>query len=121
MDRQDLDQTALDFCTERAAFHKGEADAGDDDYLPEKDRRNRAHVLGPNCRVQAGDDVLNNGNPVRVIGAAREEGWFLGLQQTPWGFADVPMEGQYITDRAPADPNEEPLPIFVEPEPAEEP
>lgn len=118
MDRQQLDQDLVTFCEQKAAQHKQEADDGADDYLPEKDRRNRPNVLGPLCRVKGGDDVLHNGLPVRVIGPAREEGWFYGLEVARFGPIDVPMEGQYITDRAPADPTEEPLPVFIEDEPA---
>lgn len=115
MQRLDLDQDALDFIARQRAYHVREAEGGADDYLPEQDRRNREHVLGPLARVQRDDDVLLNGDVYRVIGPAREEGWLYVLVQSFRGLTDMPMEGRYITDRAPADPLDEPLPIFEEP------
>lgn len=127
MQRQDLDADALAFVEQQRAYHKSQADRGDDDYLDAEHRRNRAQVLGPRCRVQLDDDVLIEGKVRRVIGPARGEGSFYALVQNAEGRCiDVPFDGQLITDRAPADPLEEPLPIFEEPaieddDPADEP
>jgi hypothetical protein len=128
MDRQQLDQTALDFIAERRSYHRAEADNGADDTFPEEDRRNRA-VIAPGCRVKDDDDVLYQNYPMRVIGPARGSGWFMIAMQNPWAgnWMDVPMEvgndsdRAFVTDRAPADPNEEPLPIFLESEEEPEP
>jgi hypothetical protein len=114
MQRQELDPETAAFVAERRAYHHQEAENGVDDFLDEKHRRNREHVLGPRCRVQRDDDVLCNGEVLRVIGPARDEGWFYGLQQAPWGAIDVPYSGANITDRAPADTGEAALPILVE-------
>lgn len=116
MQRQDLSPEATAFIAEKRAYHEGEANSGADDMFPEKDRRNRTDVLGPLSRLKRDDDVYISNQVVRVIGPARDERWFYALSETPWGFYDVPFDGQHITDRAPADPNEEPMPIFVEPE-----
>lgn len=117
MERQQLDQDALDFVAQKRAAHRAAADAGEDDEFAKKDRRNREHVLGPYCRVQEDDDVLHNGQVVRVICAARDETWFYGLMVAPFGMVDAPMDGQYITDRAPADAADAPLPIRIDPPP----
>lgn len=116
MERQQLSAEAEAFVAERRAYHHNEAESGADDQLDAKDRRNRPDVLGPSSRVKRDDDVLVGGyERVRVIGPAREESWFYALQETPWGNYDVPYDGKNITDRAPADPEEEPQPIFIEP------
>jgi hypothetical protein len=116
MQRQTLDAEQEAIVSRQRAYHKDQADRGDDDYLPEADRRNREHVLGPNCSVKRDDDVLIGTIVYRVIGPARQEGRLYLLAEAPYGWADFDFAGADITDRAPADPNEEPLPIFLEPE-----
>lgn len=118
MERMQLSQEILDLVAEKRAHHRASADAGEDDQMPEKDRRNRQHVLGPRGRVKEDDHVLIHGEPTPVICPAPSEEWFYGLMFTPWGIFDTPFNGRSITDRAPADPTEEPLPIFIEDEPA---
>jgi hypothetical protein len=115
MERQSLStQTEAWIETQRAEQHAA-AENGEDDEFDPKDRRNREHVLGPLCRVKRGDDVLHNESEiVRIVGPARGEGWFLALSETPWGNYLVPYDGSYLTDRAPADPEEEPQPIYLE-------
>lgn len=114
MDRLTLSPEALAFVSEQRAANHAAATTEDTDLDP-ADRRDRAEVLGAGCRVQRDDDVLYSEFPLRVIGPARGQGWFFALLEVPWGFTTTPLEGQYITDRAPADPEDEPLPIFVEP------
>lgn len=70
--------------------------------------------MSPLCRVKRDDDVEISGYPFRVIGPARAEGWLYLLQEAPWGLMDIPFDASGITDRAPADSEEEALPIFVE-------
>lgn len=121
MQRQTLSAELEQWIETTRADHRGRADAGEDNEFDPKHRRNREHVLGPLCRVKEGDDVMHNGAVIRVICPARDEAWFYGLQEAPWGPQDVPYESKYITDRAPADPNEEPLPVFEEEDEEEEP
>lgn len=123
MERQALSPEIESWVADRRAYHIAAADAGEDNGMPPKDRRNRAYVLGPKGRVQPDDDVKIGDEPIRVICAAPSEEWFYGLSQTPWGLLDVPYNGRDINDRAPLDPLEVPLPIFIddEPEPTEPP
>lgn len=126
MQRQTLSPEAEAFVTAKRAEHHSLA-ATEDQALDPKDRRDREHVVSPLCRIQRDDDIMYQGYPHRVIGPARAEGWLICLQEAPWGFMDVSLDAgnttdrEFITDRAPADPNEEPLPIFIEPEQEEEP
>lgn len=73
--------------------------------------------ISPGCRVKNGDDVLVNGIVGRVICPYELNGWFYALIIDGMQIVPTPFEAQYITDRAPADPEEEPLPIFEEPPP----
>lgn len=88
------------------------SDTGTDPAL----RRDRAEV-SPGCRLKHGDDVMVSGMQSRVICPSEVEGWFYDLSIEGMIFVVGQHEAQYVTDRAPADPEEEPMPIFPEPEP----
>jgi hypothetical protein len=123
MQRQELPQDAITFVAQQREYHRREADVGADDYLPEGDRRNRPDVLGPYSRVREDDDVLIAGEVRRVVCAARGAGNFYALlPRAGGGWVDTLVSGADITDRAPADPNDQPLPVFLpKPDDADEP
>lgn len=65
------------------------------------------------------DDVTVGGIQARVICPGEALGWFYAWT---WDLFDPnkivlgQYEAQYVTDRAPVDPEETPMPIFPEPE-----
>jgi hypothetical protein len=79
-------------------------------------RIDRAEI-GPGCRIKVDDDVLVNGEIKRVVAPADYPGWFTSLTLDQNGFVWGTDDSTQVTDRAPADPNEEALPIFAEPAP----
>lgn len=89
---------------------------GDAPELPPEDRPDRA-LVAPGCRLKHNDHVVVNGQCVRVIRPGRLSGWFYAAILMDGAFAYGQWEAQYVTDRAPADPEEDPLPIFEEPSP----
>lgn len=104
---------------ERVAFHRADqvagADAGQDDDLDPLDRRNREHVAYYQdangnwvpCPLKRNDDVLVAGCiPVRVIGPQRDRGFFFGYYAPWFGDSLFSCSFDYISHRAPADPNE---------------
>lgn len=62
--------------------------------------------------LKAGDDVICAGMPLRVAGPARGRGYFSGYYEPWFGDAVVPIEAAYVTERAPADSGETPMPII---------
>jgi len=70
----------------------------------------------PGTALKLDDDVLWLGfAPVRVVWGFDEPDRFLGYSpEELGGLGDyvVPLEGQYITDRAPLDPQETPMPVY---------
>jgi hypothetical protein len=121
MDRlEGIDQVALE--SRRAALVA--AAATEDQSLPAEDRRDRminesltteqrALVFG--SILKHDDDVICGGLPLRVVGPAEGKNSFYG-QYDPW-FADllINIEAFYVTERAPADALETPMPIYPEP------
>lgn len=89
---------------------------------PETDpsiRYDRAEI-SPGCRIKPLDDVLLWGDVVaRVICPADSPGWFYGLTIDGLTIVTSTFEATTVEDRAPVDPNEEPMPIFPEPPPVE--
>lgn len=74
-------------------------------------RIDRAEI-GPGCRIKVDDDVLVNGEIKRVVAPADYPGWFTSLSLDQNGFVWGTDDSAQVTDRAPADPEEEPLPIY---------
>lgn len=89
------------------------ADTTDAD-LPPEDRPNRSEV-STGCLLKFGDEVEIYGVTILYLCPGRGYGWIYGISIDG---ATVPL-GCYpatdITDRIPADPNETPMPIFVDP------
>jgi hypothetical protein len=79
-------------------------------------RIDRAEI-GPGCRIKVDDDVMVNGEIKRVVCPADYPGWFTSLALDQNGYVWGTDDSTQVTDRAPADPEEEALPIFVEPAP----
>lgn len=77
-------------------------------------RRDRAEI-SPGCRIKPGDDVQVSGIVGRVVCAAHTEGWFYDIYIDEMLITLGQHEAVQVEDRAPADPEEEPLPIFEEP------
>ncbi len=108
MDRLDFSIDAI------IAYHRTQdvlgANSGQDDDLDPEHRRNRTEV-SPGCPLKTNDHLELYSGAVKVVcvGPGRGEGWF-----TAWWFDDTTgatigtMDIQYISDRAPADPEEAP-------------
>lgn len=86
-----------------------------DDTETDPDKRRDRAEASPGCRLKFDDDCLINGSIVKYICPSNDPGWFyaLGIDETI--IAVGTYEAQYVTDRAPSDEEEEPLPIFLEP------
>lgn len=65
----------------------------------------------PTALKRDDDLILFDVCPVRVIGPARGRTEFMAYCPAWFGDQPVPFQLAYITDRAPADPNETPMPI----------
>jgi hypothetical protein len=96
----------------------------DDDLADPRDRRNREHVAYYEdassgewlpMALKRDDDVVCNGLPMRVVGPARDRSYFNGYYNEWFGDMLFPIAAQYIEERAPADPNETPMPLFPQP------
>lgn len=74
----------------------------------------RAEVA-PGCRLKPDDDVLVNGEIKRVVCPADYPGWFTSLTLDQNGYVWGTDDSTQVTDRAPADPEEDPLPIYEPP------
>jgi hypothetical protein len=114
MDRIDTTYTA----TIRQQYLDAAANGADDDLDP-SERPNRADRSDLGALKDDDDVEINNGNRVRVLCPGRGLGYFYS-----WGYDALFgswVLGQYeassVTDRAPADPEETPMPIFPEPTP----
>lgn len=118
MDRIDQTYTAAYTETLRQQYVGG-ADGGADDDLPPEDRPNRVDRSDLGALKDDDDVEVSSGTHVRVVCPGRGRGWFYcwwyeAMFRT-WMVGQ--MEAVNVTDRAPADPDEEPMPIFPEPEP----
>ncbi len=103
--------------------HDAAAVRGEDDDLDPLDRRDRSVVVyykdqnnaDQPSALKRGDDVEWCGIQIRVVGPARDRNFFLGYYD-PW-FGDMILpcsDVQYVTDRAPQDTNETPMPVVPE-------
>jgi len=79
-------------------------------------RRDRAEI-SPGCRLKHGDDVFVNGVVARVVCPAHTIGWFYDITIDDMLIVLGQHEAIQVEDRAPADSEEEALPIFTEPPP----
>lgn len=67
----------------------------------------------PGTALKLDDDVIWLGLfPMRVVWGYDLETMFSGFSPEWFGDSIAVVEGQYITDRAPADPAETPMPIY---------
>ncbi len=67
----------------------------------------------PGTALKLDDDVMWLGfAPMRVAWGIDDPGSFQGYSPDIFGDMLVAVEGQYITDRAPKDPSETPMPIY---------
>ncbi len=67
----------------------------------------------PGTALKLDDDVIWLGLfPMRVVWGYDLDTMFSGFSPEWFGDSIAVVEGQYITDRAPADPNETPMPIY---------
>jgi hypothetical protein len=96
------------------------ANNGADDDLPEAERPNRTEVV-PGCILKFSDELDIYGQTVLYLCPGRGLGWLYALTvdgaTIPLGSYDVTS----VTDRLPADPEEEPMPIIIAPEPEQQP
>lgn len=112
MDRiPDIDESRVDYWRQ---YHVQDANNGGDDDLAPEERRNRADVI-TGTHLKRGDDItLVEAIPLRVIGPGR--GWNVILAYYPAWFGDQVQQFEIapgdLTDRAPLDPNETPMPVF---------
>lgn len=95
------------------------ANGGDDDLdpseRPDRTGRDGADDLGA---LKDFDDVTIGGQEMRVICPGRGKGWFYCLTIESQGFTIGQYQAQFVSERAPFDPEETPMPIFPEePEP----
>lgn len=98
MDRQNIDQDRVDFW--RADYEAQTA------YAPYADPL-------PGSHLKLDDDVFWLADfPVRVVWGTDNPSFFLGYCPDIFGDYAVPLQAEYITDRAPADPQETPMPIY---------
>lgn len=74
----------------------------------------------PSSYLKLDDDVMWGGVPLRVVWGCDDPFSFLGYNQDIFGDSVPSFDARLIDDRAPADPEEEPLPIFP-PDPPPEP
>lgn len=67
----------------------------------------------PGTALKLDDDVMwLEFAPMRVVWGIDDPGRFQGYSPDIFGDLLVSVEGQYINDRAPADPEETPMPIY---------
>ena len=112
MDRiPDIDEERVTYWRD---FHVADANGGGDNDLPPEERRNRTEVIA-GSHLKRGDDItLVEAVPLRVIGPGRGASVILAYYP-PW-FGDSVQQFEIapaeLTDRAPLDPNEPPMPVF---------
>lgn len=110
-----MDRMGSDTIDQVCAYWRTVVLADDCSDLPPEERPTRAEIA-PGCRLKEGDDVFCNGQVYRVVCPARGIGWFTGWSLDPvTGSVIGPIDAYQVTDRAPADPAEPPLPIFDPP------
>lgn len=97
--------------TQMAMLKRAELIAGDTNTDPTL-RYDRAEVT-PGCLLKPGDDVEVSQVVARVVCPADTDGWFYAYTIDGTLFVLTQFEAQYVTDRAPADPEETPMPIFA--------
>lgn len=99
MERQDIDQERVEFW--RADYQTQPAYADYSEPLP-------------GSRLKLDDDVMwLSGFPTRVIWGTDDPAIFLGYCPDIFGDYAVPMQAEYIEDRAPVDPEDLPaMPIY---------
>lgn len=95
----------------------------EDDDLQPHERRDREPVI-EGTALKRGDDILIYDSIfLRVVGPGR--GWNVLIGYYPDWFGDNALQFEispdYITDRAPLDPDEPPMPVWPPPEPPVEP
>ena len=78
----------------------------------------------PGSFLKHGDDVSWFGMGVRVLWGTDDPLLFFGYNQDIFGDYAMPLQVEYVEDRAPADPEEEPMPIWPpdeeEPQPGQQ-
>lgn len=83
-------------------------------WEPEDDP-NRTGDVCPGSVLKVDDDVLaRDGNAYRVLSPAPGRDRFTAWGMTDWGMTTTSLALSDVTDRAPADPNEIPMPILAE-------
>lgn len=123
MDRiPDIDQERVDYW--RAWNHDQAAVEGVDADLPPEERRDREEVIAGSFLKRDDDITIQGSIIVRVVGPARGATCVL-TYYPPWFgddamAIDIPNKTD-ITDRAPFDPEEEPMPVFPPEEPPPDP
>jgi hypothetical protein len=108
---QRLDVALQDACASMREALLANCAAGGDDDLPPEDRPDRAEVA-PGCLLKTYDDITADGIPCRYILPGRGIGWayVVWLDQGRSNLGQI--EAVNVTDRAPLDPLETPMPIF---------
>lgn len=110
----DIDQERIDYW--RQINH--DLAPSEDTDLPADQQRDRAEVI-PGSNLKRDDDILIwDSIPLRIIGPGRGTDVVLAYYP-PW-FGDYAMTFELnphesVTQRAPFDTEEEPMPIFIEP------
>lgn len=81
----------------------------------------------PETIVKVGDDLLVYGSlPVRVLSNGSGPGFFVGYTEPSIfgidGYLEWPYAEEFINDRAPLDPQETPMPVWIheDPEPGQQ-
>ena len=120
MERLDaeIDQARVAYWRE---VNKTAAETEDTD-LPLQDRRNRNDVLAGSNLKRDDDVLILDQIPLRVVGPGRGRKVIIGYYPPLFGdeAQSFEIEPGDLTDRAPADPLEPPLPIWPEEEPPPE-
>jgi hypothetical protein len=94
-------------------------------YVDRRDREHVAYYQAPDgrwlpSRLKRGDDVICCGLPMRVICPGGDRSVFMGYYAPWFGDDRLPVEVQWVTERAPLDPQEEPMPVIPTDEPTQE-
>lgn len=110
-----IDQERVDYW--RQYNVDGAAVRHEDDDLPPEERRDRADVLPGSVLKRDDDVIIAEVIPMRVIGPARGGNVIFGYYPDWFGDDAIGFEitpTTIITDRAPFDTEEDPMPIFPE-------
>jgi hypothetical protein len=123
MDRHtNVDQERVEYWRQNEHAQASDPINEDDDLPDPLDRRNREHVAmykDPQSGewlptlLKRDDDVMAGGVPLRVVGPGRDRRQFLGFYNE-WFGPDFlfPIDASAVTERAPADPSEQDMPII---------